>query len=259
MSSYLVQSQITRSISDAYLNSSEFIRRPNLPERSRVGPPFNKPFILKEPTLVNHELLPGDEFIIFASPWLWKHLSNEAAVDMVKNSSRNVRFLHPTLDFAHNRILCTNKFLHFLQGIATKLIKKALEKGAWNDRRLTRKELKKLNITERRSMHDDISVVVLFLDHELLRSGKCNHLSAISYEASSSQPRTDGDSSSSTDGDSGRQPQTGEGKGKASISQLDKGKAIANEPHTDGDSSSSTDEARGIQPRAGKGGGIHIG
>ena len=138
--------------------------------------------MLYAPNIVEYELVPEDEFIIFASPWLWKHLSNEEAVDMVKNSPRNVRFLHPTLDFVYNRMLYTNKFIHFPQGIATKLIKKALEKGAWNDHRLTYKELMKLNIKERRSIYEDISVVVLFLDHELFRGGICCHCSFISFE-----------------------------------------------------------------------------
>ncbi|KAL1542553.1 protein-serine/threonine phosphatase [Salvia divinorum] len=191
-------------------NIPEFNRRPIMSERSRVEQPFNKLIILKEPALVNHELLPEDEFIIFGSPGLWKHLSNEAAVDKVKNSRR--------------------------KGIAKKLLKKALKKGAWDDHKLKYKKLKKLNITERRSIHDDISVVVLFLDHKLISSGRCNHLSVISYDASSSQPRADGDSSSSTDGASGKQPLTY----VASTSQSYTGEASTSQPYIDVASTSQT-------------------
>ncbi|XP_047955192.1 probable protein phosphatase 2C 38 isoform X2 [Salvia hispanica] len=70
--------------------------------------------ILHAPTLFQDELLPEDKFIIFGSSELWRYLKNEEAVAMVRKLSRRVRFLHPTLDFVHIHIFCTNKFLCFI-------------------------------------------------------------------------------------------------------------------------------------------------
>ncbi|KAL1542555.1 protein-serine/threonine phosphatase [Salvia divinorum] len=185
----------TRSIGDVYLKRWEFNTRPELPTKYKVEKQFNKPLILHQPALVDQELLPEDKFIIFASPELWKYVANEKAVDMVMNSSR--------------------------KGIAMKLLKKALKRRARDRHGLTYMKLKKLNITQRRLVHDNISVVVLFLDHKLISGGRCNHVSLKSYEASNIQSRTDGASSSSTDGASGSHPHTG----GASTSQFHIGEA----------------------------------
>ncbi|XP_047942613.1 probable protein phosphatase 2C 46 [Salvia hispanica] len=178
----------SRSIGDVYLKSWEYNTRPDLPKEYKVDKKFDKPIILCNPALAEQELLPEDKFIIFASHGLWKYVADEEAVDMVLNSSR--------------------------KGIAKKLVKKALRRWAMHAHKLTYRELKKLDIAKRRLLHDDISVVVLFLDQELMDGGRCNHLSLNAYGASTSQPD--------------------KGKGKASTSKQ----------HADGDSSSNTDRAR---------------
>lgn len=86
-------SQVSRSIGDAYLKRAEFNKAPLLP-KFRLPEPFEKPILLAEPSILVQELLPQDEFLIFASDGLWEHLSNQEAVDFVHSSPRNVRFLH---------------------------------------------------------------------------------------------------------------------------------------------------------------------
>lgn len=59
--------------------------------------------------------------------------------------------------------------LCFRQGIARTLVKAAL-KALARERGQKYKELKKIEIQERRRVHDDITVVVLFLDSRLISS-----------------------------------------------------------------------------------------
>ena len=56
-----------------------------------------------------------------------------------------------------------------IQGIAKRLVQKALKKVA---RRMNLKyeDLKNVKKGERRKYHDDITVVVIFLDHDLLNA-----------------------------------------------------------------------------------------
>ncbi|GKV28558.1 hypothetical protein SLEP1_g37591 [Rubroshorea leprosula] len=132
--------QISRSIGDAYLKKSEFNREPLLP-RFRLPEPFHKPILQAEPTIVVQKLYPEDQFLIFASDGLWEHLSNQEAVNMVNNSPRN--------------------------GIARKLVKAALHEAA-KKREMRYSDLKKIDRGVRRHFHDDITVIVLFLDSHLI-------------------------------------------------------------------------------------------
>ena len=58
-------------------------------------------------------------------------------------------------------------FFFVTQGIAKRLVKEAL-KNVVRKCSITYEELKKVDKGLRRRYHDDITVVVLFLDHELL-------------------------------------------------------------------------------------------
>jgi pyruvate dehydrogenase phosphatase len=89
-SSLLLCVQISRSIGDAYLKSSEFNREPLL-ARFRIPGPFHKQILCPEPSILEHRLCAEDQFVIFASDGLWEHLSNQEAVDIVYSSPRNVR------------------------------------------------------------------------------------------------------------------------------------------------------------------------
>ncbi|GKU91801.1 hypothetical protein SLEP1_g5618 [Rubroshorea leprosula] len=132
--------QISRSIGDAYLKKAEFNRAPLL-QKFRLPEPFSKPILQAEPAILVQKLYPEDQFLIFASDGLWEHLSNQEAVNMVNNSPRN--------------------------GIARKLVKAALNEAA-KKREMRYSDLKKIDRGVRRHFHDDITVIVLFLDSHLI-------------------------------------------------------------------------------------------
>ncbi|KAK8671657.1 hypothetical protein V6N13_038245 [Hibiscus sabdariffa] len=93
------------------------------------------------PTILVHKINPEDQFLIFASDGLWEHLSNQEAVDIVNTCPRN--------------------------GIARKLVKAALREAA-KKREMRYSDLKKIDRGVRRHFHDDITVVVLFIDFNLV-------------------------------------------------------------------------------------------
>lgn len=132
--------QVSRSIGDAYLKKSEFNKSPLL-AKFRLPQPFEKPILLAKPSIHFQKLHPEDQFLIFASDGLWEHLSNQEAVDIVHHSSRN--------------------------GVAKKLIKAALKEAA-KKREMRYSDLKKIVRGVRRHFHDDITVIVLFLDSHLI-------------------------------------------------------------------------------------------
>ncbi|XP_057494810.1 probable protein phosphatase 2C 46 [Actinidia eriantha] len=132
--------QISRSIGDVYLKKAEFNREP-LFAKFRLREPFQKPILSAEPSITVHQLQPHDQFLIFASDGLWEHLSNQEAVYIVQN--------HP-----HN-------------GIARRLVKVALQEAA-KKREMRYSDLKKIDRGVRRHFHDDITVIVVFLDSNLV-------------------------------------------------------------------------------------------
>ncbi|KAK1426095.1 hypothetical protein QVD17_14763 [Tagetes erecta] len=132
--------QVSRSIGDAYLKSPEFNRAPLLP-KFRLSQPFSKQILSPEPSIYIHEINSKDEFLIFASDGLWEHLSNEEAVNIVHSYPRN--------------------------GIARRLVKAALHVAA-KKREMRYSDLKKIERGVRRHFHDDITVVVVFLDPTLM-------------------------------------------------------------------------------------------
>ncbi|XP_044461466.1 probable protein phosphatase 2C 38 isoform X2 [Mangifera indica] len=132
--------QISRSIGDAYLKKAEFNREPLL-AKFRLPEPFHKPILKAEPTILVQELYSEDQFLIFASDGLWEHLSNQEAVDIVHNHPRN--------------------------GIAKKLVSAALCEAA-KKREMRYSDLKKIDRGVRRHFHDDITVIVLFLDSYMI-------------------------------------------------------------------------------------------
>ncbi|CAI9098110.1 OLC1v1034694C1 [Oldenlandia corymbosa var. corymbosa] len=128
--------QVSRSIGDAYLKKAEFNKAPLL-AKFRLPEPFSKQILNPEPSIFIHKLNPKDQFLIFASDGLWEHLTNQEAVDIVHNYSRN--------------------------GIAKRLVKAALKLAA-KKREMRYSDLKKIDRGVRRHFHDDITVVVVFLD-----------------------------------------------------------------------------------------------
>lgn len=132
--------QVSRSIGDVYLKRAEFNREP-LYAKFRLREPFKRPILSSEPTITVHELQPHDQFLIFASDGLWEHLSNQEAVDIVQNHPRS--------------------------GIARRLVKSALQEAA-KKREMRYSDLKKIDRGVRRHFHDDITVIVVFLDSNLM-------------------------------------------------------------------------------------------
>lgn len=84
--------QISRSIGDVYLKKPEYNKEP-LYQKFRLREPFKRPILSAEPSVTVHQLLPHDQFIIFASDGLWEHFTNQEAVDLVQNHPRSVRYL----------------------------------------------------------------------------------------------------------------------------------------------------------------------
>lgn len=132
--------QISRSIGDVYLKKTEFNREP-LYAKFRLREPFKRPILSADPAITVHPLQPHDQFIIFASDGLWEHLTNQEAVDLVQNHPRN--------------------------GSAKRLVKTALQEAA-KKREMRYSDLKKIDRGVRRHFHDDITVVVVFLDTSLV-------------------------------------------------------------------------------------------
>ncbi|KAF8780084.1 hypothetical protein HU200_001741 [Digitaria exilis] len=128
--------QISRSIGDVYLKRPEYNREP-LHSKFRLRETFQRPILSSDPQITEHRIQPNDQFVIFASDGLWEHLSNQEAVDLVQNSPRN--------------------------GIARRLVKVAMQEAA-KKREMRYSDLKKIDRGVRRHFHDDITVVVVFLD-----------------------------------------------------------------------------------------------
>ncbi|KAL1217074.1 putative protein phosphatase 2C 79 [Cardamine amara subsp. amara] len=132
--------QVSRSIGDVYLKKPEFNREP-LYTKYRLREPMKRPILSGEPSITVHDLQPDHQFLIFASDGLWEQLTNQEAVEIVRNHPRN--------------------------GIARRLVKAALLEAA-KKREMRYSDLNKIERGVRRHFHDDITVVVLFLDTNLL-------------------------------------------------------------------------------------------
>ncbi|CAM8974293.1 unnamed protein product [Rhodiola kirilowii] len=132
--------QISRSIGDVYLKKSEFNKEP-LYAKFRVRETFSKPLLSSEPAVTVVKLKPEDRFVIFASDGLWEHFTNQEAVDFVQK--------HP------------------VSGSAKRLVRAALHEAA-KKREMRYSDLKKIDRGVRRHFHDDITVIVLFLDTNLV-------------------------------------------------------------------------------------------
>ncbi|KAK7332679.1 hypothetical protein VNO80_29434 [Phaseolus coccineus] len=135
--------QVSRSIGDVYMKHAQFNREP-INAKFRLPEPMNMPFLSANPTVISHPIQPNDSFLIFASDGLWEHLSNDQAVDIVHSSPR--------------------------VGSAKKLIKAALQEAA-RKREMRYSDLYKIDKKVRRHFHDDITVIVLFLNHDLISRG----------------------------------------------------------------------------------------
>ncbi|KAK3192988.1 hypothetical protein Dsin_024298 [Dipteronia sinensis] len=130
--------QVSRSIGDVYLKKPEFYRDPVFQQFGNPIP-LKRPAMTAEPSILTRQLRPQDLFLIFASDGLWEQLSDETAVEIVFKNPR--------------------------AGIAKRLVRAALNEAA-KKREMRYNDIKKIEKGIRRHFHDDITVVVIFLDHD---------------------------------------------------------------------------------------------
>lgn len=143
--------QVSRSIGDAYLKHPRFNKEP-LHRKFRIGAPFSRPILSADPSITSHTLQPSDRFVIFASDGLWEFLSNEKAIEIVHTHERT--------------------------GIARTLINAALNEAA-RKHEMRYSFLRKIKSGVRRHLHDDITVVVLFIDYDQLGLATSEHYQEI--------------------------------------------------------------------------------
>lgn len=129
--------QVSRSIGDVYLKKPEFSRDP-LFQQFGAPIPLKRAVMTAEPSIRTRKLKPQDMFLIFASDGLWEQLSDDAAVEIVFKNPR--------------------------AGIAKRLVRAALNEAA-KKREMRYDDIKKVEKGVRRHFHDDITVVVIYLDH----------------------------------------------------------------------------------------------
>ncbi|GJN30648.1 hypothetical protein PR202_gb18973 [Eleusine coracana subsp. coracana] len=123
--------QVSRSIGDAYL------KRPDLCTKNLCPFPLRRPVMSAVPSIRTRRLRPGDRFVIFASDGLWEQLSDEAAVAIVARGPR--------------------------KGVAMRLVRAAQMEVA-RKKEVKYETIRAVEKGHRRRFHDDITVVVLFLD-----------------------------------------------------------------------------------------------
>ncbi|XP_042398128.1 probable protein phosphatase 2C 42 isoform X2 [Zingiber officinale] len=142
--------QVSRSIGDAYMKHMQYNREP-ISSKFRIAEPTNMPILTANPSVTSHHLQASDSFLIFASDGLWEHLNDQQAVEIVYNHPRS--------------------------GSARRLIKAALHEAA-RKREMRYSDLKRIDKKVRRHFHDDITVIIIFLDHDpTVKSAQGPHLS----------------------------------------------------------------------------------
>lgn len=134
--------QLTRALGDAYLKYPEF-NAPAGSHRSRgrhIPDPFTPPYVKSTPDIAHISLDEDDKFCVLATDGLWDFLSDQEAVDVVASSVKD----------------------GVPAAAAERLVQAALSKAA-EEAGLTLPDLLALPAgRQRRSRHDDTTVVVLF-------------------------------------------------------------------------------------------------
>lgn len=129
--------QVSRSIGDVYLKNPDICKNNPILQQFICPFPLRRPVMSAVPSIKTRKLRPGDQFLIFASDGLWEQLTDEAAVDIVACSPR--------------------------KGVAMRLVRAAqLEAARKKDMKY--EKIRTIEKGQRRHFHDDITVVVLFLD-----------------------------------------------------------------------------------------------
>ncbi|EXC03927.1 putative protein phosphatase 2C 43 [Morus notabilis] len=133
--------QLSKAIGDAYLKFPEYYRTPGNP-RYHLREPVRRAVLSADPTVVTRVLQPHHRFLICASDGLWDHISSERAVEIVHK--------HPQ------------------EGIARRLLKAAIKMACRKSKeRYTYDQIKAFGSNQsRRDIHDDITIVVIYFDHD---------------------------------------------------------------------------------------------
>ncbi|KAF8717986.1 hypothetical protein HU200_025452 [Digitaria exilis] len=129
--------QVSRSIGDVYLKKPDMCRSNPMLQQSLCPFPLRRPVMSAVPSITTRKLRPGDRFVVFASDGLWEQLSDEAAVGIVAGSPR--------------------------KGVAKRLVRAAQLEAA-RKKEVKYEKIRTIEKGQRRHFHDDITVVVLFLD-----------------------------------------------------------------------------------------------
>ncbi|KAL1316189.1 hypothetical protein HN51_068411 [Arachis hypogaea] len=130
--------QVSRSIGDVYLKKPEFDNNSIMFQQCVSPVPLKRAVMTAEPSILARKLKAEDLFLIFASDGLWEQLTDKEAVEIVSRSPR--------------------------KGIAKRLVRAALEAVA-KKKEMRYADLKKIEKGVRRHFHDDITVIVIYLDH----------------------------------------------------------------------------------------------
>jgi len=129
--------QVSRSIGDVYLKRPDMCRGNPMLQQSLCPFPLRRPVMSAVPSITTRELRPGDRFVILASDGLWEQLSDDDAVGIVAGSPR--------------------------KGVAMRLVRAAQLEAA-RKKEVKYEKIRTIEKGHRRHFHDDITVVVLFLD-----------------------------------------------------------------------------------------------
>ncbi|MCO5578985.1 hypothetical protein L7F22_032836 [Adiantum nelumboides] len=129
--------QLTKTIGDFYLKYPD-ANGHLLQGKFKLNEPLRRPILSADPTIKAWKFKQHDKFCVFASDGLWEQLSNEEVCEIVHTYPRS--------------------------GVARKLIRAALTAAA-KRHKVRYEDLKKLDKKSKRMYHDDITVVVVFIDH----------------------------------------------------------------------------------------------
>lgn len=129
----------THSFGDLYLKHSEFNNPERYPPtfgfRKPSIPNFTGPYISHKPDIQIRDIQAHDQFLILASDGLWDEMTEQEAAEVISH--------------------CTST-----EEATQLLLETALRKAAESSR-MSMSDIKNLKLGDRRSYHDDISIVVI--------------------------------------------------------------------------------------------------
>lgn len=138
--------QPTKTLGDFYMKKKEFNNPPdNAEERyfKRVIDNFNGPYIESSPDVQVFELTNEDEFLVLATDGLWDWLNSKDVADIISRKNDDKK------------------------NIAETLVKEALYRAA-ESRNLKYEQLMHLPQEIKRSIHDDITILVVDLKNQVV-------------------------------------------------------------------------------------------